>query len=482
MLAPPIQLIPANSTPVPSFVTDTQRLPFEGSRCSFMKEKLLFDLIHKTATALGMRIFLVGGAVRDRLLGRLSSQDYDFVLESGSAKELAEELAKQLAAQLVYFPQFHTAQLSRDDLKIELVDARTDRYSENTRKPQVERAALLDDLRRRDFTVNTLLQDLSNGQVLDLLCVRSDLRQRILRTPLDPSITFQDDPLRMLRAIRFAVRLGFAIDEATGIAIRQKASLLPAKVSAERIKSELDQMMVTPQPERGIQLLKEYQLLPHVLPELLAMEEIPQDKEGEPDLFQHSLATLGRLAQKSCSPRERWAALLHDVGKLETVRWTNGILTFLGHEQAGARLAHNLLGRMKASNEEREEVVFLVRWHMLPIQYTPIWSDAAVKRFIRRMGQHLKPLLRLAQSDLQGAEHLEHHFWHLVKRVEALGEKQVQRISSPLSGEEIMDYFGQGPGPYVGKVKRELIDLLLEDRLDGSKESAFAYLQSRYPK
>ncbi len=447
-----------------------------------MKEKLLFNLIHKTASSLGMKVFLVGGAVRDRLLGCPPSHDYDFVVESGSAQELAEKLAKRLAAELVYFPQFRTAKISRDDLKIELVDTRTDRYSEKNRKPQVERATLVEDLRRRDFTVNTFLQDLSSGKVLDLLNAWPDLGQRILRTPLDPSITFQDDPLRMLRAIRFAVRLGFEIEEATGVAIMQKASLLPAKVSAERIKSELDLMMATPRPDQGIQMLKQYQLLPHILPELFAMEGIPQDKEVEPDLWQHSLATLSRLASKSGSLRERWAALLHDIGKLETVRMTNGILTFLGHEEAGARLAHNLFDRLNASNEEKEEVVFLVRWHMLPMQYTPVWSDAAVKRFIRRMGQYLKPLLRLAQSDLQGTEDLEHHFWHLVKRVQVLGEKQIQRISSPLSGEEIMDYFGQGPGPYVGEVKRELIDLLLEDRIDGSKESALVYLQSRYPK
>lgn len=447
-----------------------------------MKEKLLFDLIHKTASSLGMKVFLVGGAVRDRLLGCPPSQDYDFVVESGSAQELAEKLAKRLAAELVYFPQFGTAKIYRDNLKIELVDTRTDRYSEKNRKPQVERATLVEDLRRRDFTVNTFLQDLSSGKVLDLLNVRPDLYQRILRTPLDPSITFQDDPLRMLRAIRFAVRLGFEIEEATGVAIMQKASLLPAKVSAERIKSELDLMMATPRPDQGIQLLKQYQLLPHILPELLTMERIPQDKEGEPDLWQHSLATLSRLASKSGSLRERWAALLHDIGKLETARMTDGILTFLGHEEAGARLAHNLLDRLKASNEEKEEVSFLVRWHMLPMQYTPVWSDAAVKRFIRRMGQYLKPLLRLAQADLQGTERLEHCFWHLVKRVQALGEEQVQRVSSPLSGEEIMDYFGHGPGPYVGEVKRALIDLLLDDRIDGSKESALAYLRSRYPK
>ena len=447
-----------------------------------MKEKLLFDLIHKTASSLGMKVFLVGGAVRDRLLGYPPSQDYDFVIESGSTKELAEKLAKRLAAQLVYFPKFRTAQLSRDNLKIELVEARTDRYSEKNRKPQVERATLLDDLRRRDFTVNTFLQDLSSGEVLDLLNARPDLCQRILRTPLDPSITFQDDPLRMLRAIRFAVRLGFEIEEATGVAIMQKASLLPAKVSAQRIKSELDLMMLTPQPDRGIQLLKQYQLLPHILPELLTMEGISQDKTGEPDLLRHSLATLGRIALKSCSLRERWAALLHDIGKLETVKMTNGILTFLGHEEAGAQLTRNLLDRLRASNEEKEEVIFLVRWHMLPIQYTPVWSDAAVKRFIRRMGRYLKPLLRLAQADLRGTECLEHCFWHLVKRVQALGEEQVQRISSPLSGEEIMDYFGHGPGPYVGEVKQELIDLLLDDRIDGSKESALVYLRSRYPK
>jgi poly(A) polymerase len=447
-----------------------------------MKEKLIFDLIQQTASSLGMKVFLVGGAVRDCLLGSPPSQDYDFVIENGSAKELAEKLAKRFAAQMVYFPKFRTAQLSRGNLKIELVETRTDRYFERSRKPEVERATLVEDLRRRDFTVNTFLQDLSNGKVLDLLGARSDLRNRILRTPLDPYVTFQDDPLRMLRAIRFATRLNFDIEEATGAAIRQKAGVLLTKVSVERIKSELDLLMVTPQPERGMQLLKQYQLLPHLLPELLACDGISQDKEGEPDLWQHSLATLSRLALKCSSLPERWAALLHDIGKPETIKITNGIQTFFGHEETGARLALNLLDRLRASNEEKEEIVFLVRWHMLPMQYQTVWSDAAVKRFIRRMGKYLKPLLRLAQADFRGTECLEHDFWHLVQRVQAFGEEQVQQISSPLSGEEIMDYFGRGPGPYVGKVKQELIDSLLDDQIDGSKEAAVAYLQSRYPR
>ncbi|MEI6308435.1 MAG: CCA tRNA nucleotidyltransferase [bacterium] len=431
-----------------------------------------------------MTAYLVGGAVRDRLLGLASTHDLDFVVEQGSALELARLTAEELdAPPPVLFPRFHTAQVFLPPWKLEFVDARRESYAQDSRKPQVERASLLEDLQRRDFTINTLAQELESGRLIDLLDGRKDLQRRLLRTPLDPDETLRDDPLRMLRAVRFAASLGFSLESGLEEAVRRQAATLWGKVSPERVKVELDSILLSPLPANAIILLDRVGLLQQILPELEAAKQVPQDKVQASNLFHHSLVTLQRAAEflpNPVSPRERYAALLHDLGKIRTMREEGGVLHFHGHSVAGAEMASAILSRLRSSGEEIEEVSFLIRWHMLPAQYAPDWSDAAVKRLIRRLGPLLKATLRLSRADIYGIERQEHDFWHLVKRIEAFGEEKIQQVVSPLNGEEIMALFSQGPGAFIGRIKEELVDAVLEGTLEDSPRAARAYLRRKY--
>ena len=431
-----------------------------------------------------MRAYLVGGAVRDRLLGLATPNDLDFVVEQGSALELARLAAEELGAPPpVLFPRFHTAQIFLPPWKLEFVDARRESYAQDSRKPQVERASLLEDLQRRDFTINAMAEELESGRLIDLLDGREDLQRRLLRTPLDPDETLRDDPLRMLRAVRFASSLGFSLESRLEEAVRRQAATLWGKVSPERVKVELDSILLLPHPATAIALFDRVGLTQQILPELEAAKQVPQDKVQASNLFHHSLVTLQRAAEflpNPLTPRERYAALLHDLGKIGTMREEGGVLHFHGHSAAGAEIAVAILSRLRSSCEEIEEVSFLIRWHMLPAQYAPDWSDAAVKRLIRRLGPLLKATLRLSRADIYGIERQEHDFWHLIKRIETLGEEKVQQVTSPLNGEEIMAIFAQGPGTFIGRIKEELVDAVLEGTLEDSPRAARAYLRHNY--
>ena len=449
-----------------------------------MEQREIFKVLKSIIKERRMKVYLVGGAVRDKILKLPSPPDLDFVIVEGSASDLSQELARRLSlSPPVIFPRFGTAQLNFNDWKIEFVDARRESYSEDSRKPLVERSSLLEDLKRRDFTVNTLIQDLETGKVLDLLdSGLADLKKRILRTPLDPDSTFLDDPLRMLRAVRFACKLNFSIDEKTMEAIKKHAWLLKSKVSPERIKVELDLIMLSGSPSLGISLMDSLNLLPQIFPELEETKRIPQDKVEACDLFIHSLQTLERIARDSQNLQERYAALFHDIGKVQAMQWKGEEVVFYGHEEAGAVMAEEILKRLRFSNEEIEEICFLIRNHMLVTQYSPEWSDTAVKRLVRRLGDRLKSVLRLAKADIYGIEKLENNFWHLISRIEALDQEKVKSISSPLSGEEIMAVLGLAPGPRVGKMKEELVEAVLDGTIENTKEAAIQYLRAKYGK
>lgn len=447
-----------------------------------MKAKDIIQAIKEIATKKGMRVYLVGGAVRDKIMKFPAVQDLDFVITAGSASDLAYELAKTLSLPPpVVFPRFGTAQLNFDGWKVEFVDARKESYPEDSRKPIVEKSSLLEDLKRRDFTINTLIQDLDTGKVLDLLgSGLADLKRKIIRTPLDPDTTFKDDPLRMLRAVRFACKLNFNIAEEAAQAIIRNAKLLKLKVSPERIKAELDLIMLSECPSCGIALLDELNLLPQIFPELEEAKNIPQDKVEAGDLFAHSLQVLERIAKDAQNLQERYAALFHDIGKIRAIKRKGEMVVFYGHEEEGALMTEEILKRLRFSNEEIEDICFLVRHHMLVTQYSPEWSDSAVKRLIRRLGDRLKSTLRLAKADIYGIEKLENNFWHLIRRIEALDQEKVKSVSSPLSGEEIMELLGLSPGPRVGEVKEELVEAILEGEIENTKEAAISYLRGKY--
>jgi putative nucleotidyltransferase with HDIG domain len=249
------------------------------------------------------------------------------------------------------------------------------------------------------------------------------------------------------------------------------------------VKAELDLILFLPNPDRGILLMDRLGLLAQIIPELESAKCIPQEKVEATDLFQHTLMTLKRSAEflsDPPNPRERYAALFHDLGKVSAMRQEAGVLRFTEHEQIGAAIAESILERLRASREEIDEVVFLVRWHMLPTQYQPTWSDAAVKRLVRRLGPNLKGLLRLARADIYGLEDLEHAFWQLVGRIESLGAEEIQRLAPPLDGEEIMGLLGEGPGPRIGQIKEELLEAVLEGLIENSPEAASLFLKRKY--
>jgi len=447
-----------------------------------MKSQKIIGIVKEIAQKKGMKVYLVGGAVRDKVMGLATAQDLDFVVTIGSASELAQELSSTLSLPPpVTFPKFGTAQLNFDGWKLEFVDSRKESYPEDSRKPIVERASLIEDLKRRDFTINTLVQDLETGKILDLLGTGlEDIKKRTLRTPLDPDATFKDDPLRMLRAVRFACKLNFTIAEEAAQAIRKHAELLNLKVSPERIKGELDLIMLSQRPAWGISLLSELNLLSQIFPELEEAKGIPQDKIEAENLFAHSLNTLERIAQDTQSLKERYAALFHDLGKIKAIKPKGEILVFYGHEEEGALMAEEILRRLRFSNEEIEEICFLIRHHMLVTQYSPQWSDAAVRRLIRRLGERLKSTLRLAKADIYGIETLENNFWHLISRIETLDQEKIKKVTSPLNGEEIMALLGLAPGPQVGEIKEELAEAVLEGEIENSKEAAIFYLKNKY--
>ncbi|MGB9553430.1 MAG: CCA tRNA nucleotidyltransferase [bacterium] len=447
-----------------------------------MKSQEIIRAIKEISRKEGMKVYLVGGAVRDKIMGLTTVQDLDFVVTSGSASELASKLSSALSLPPpVTFPKFGTAQLNFNGWKVEFVDSRKESYPQDSRKPIVERASLIEDLKRRDFTINTLVQDLETGKVLDLLGTGlEDIKKRTLRTPLDPDVTFKDDPLRMLRAVRFACKLNFTIAEEAARAIKKHAKLLALKVSPERIKGELDLIMLSERPASGISLLDELDLLSQIIPELEEAKNIPQDKVEAENLFTHSLKTLERIAKDTPSLEERYAALFHDIGKIKAIKPKGEILVFYGHEEEGAIMAEEILRRLRFSNEEIEEICFLIRHHMLVTQYSPQWSDAAVNRLIRRLGDRLKSTLRLAKADIYGIEMLENNFWHLISRIEALDQEKIKKVTSPLDGEEIMALLGLAPGPKVGEIKEELADAVLEGTIENSKEAAIVYLKNKY--
>jgi len=420
------------------------------------------------------KVYLVGGYVRDKLLGRPLPNDVDLVLE-GDALELAQFLYERGVADHhpVTYPRFGTAMVHVGDTLVELVTARAESYHDASRKPQeVRPATLLEDALRRDFTVNTLLENLHTGEILDPLGVGlQDLRAQILRTPRDPHETFYEDPLRMLRAVRFAAQLGFTIDQNAYQAILEQAERL-AIVSIERIQAEFTRLMDSPHAHRGLQMLLETGLLHQFGQPLLPMVGCTQNEYHLYDVWGHSLKTVEYIDPSGLDMpawEVRLAALLHDVGKPATrTVGEDGTVHFYEHERVGARIAADWLRHLRYSNATIERVAKLVKLHMRPGFYTPQWSDAAVRRLIRDAGELLEPLLRLAEADIkaQRADVPHADIPALRARIQALQAVQPkEHWRSPLTGDQLMQRFGLKQGPVVGQLKRYLEEQVIEGNL-----------------
>jgi len=429
-------------------------------------------VIGESAADLEMEAYLVGGFVRDRLLGR-EGKDIDLVVVGADGVALLDAVARRLGwARPAVFERFATAQVRGGDFVVEVVQARAERYDPESRKPDVRPGSLEDDIRRRDFTVNALAQTL-DGRVLDLTGRGlEDLGAQVLRTPLDPADTFSEDPLRMFRAARFVSQLGFRLAGGLLEAMRAMAHRA-AILSAERIREELTRLLTAAHPREGMEVLRASGLLEVVIPELLPMVGVEQGGWHRYDVWEHSLRAV-ELAPLDLVTR--LACLFHDAGKPQThAVAADGRHTFYDHPRAGAQIAGAVMGRLRFSNEEIEQVSALVLHHMWPIQYRPEEvGDAAVRRFIRTAGELRPRALDLARADTRasaypGVDAID----ELERRAANLDmDSRVSRLRPPLDGHQLMELGGRGPGPWVGRAQRGLLEAVLDGEIPAGDASA----------
>jgi poly(A) polymerase len=421
------------------------------------------------------RLWLVGGAVRDDLLGRPTPTDLDIVLES-DALALANLLREKGVSDIdpVVYPRFGTALLRVSGIDVELITARRESYESASRKPTVESATLEEDALRRDFTVNTLLRNIHTDELRDPLGTGlSDLKGKVLRTPLDPRATFHDDPLRMLRAVRFRWQLGFHPAPGLYEAVKEEAARLRI-ISAERIRDEWVKMLILPDADRAQVDLMELGLFRIFAPEFEAMKGVEQGAFHHLDVWEHSLLVLRNVGPGDLTLS--LAAFLHDVGKPPTRSLDEeGHIRFFGHEAVGAEIARDLLRRLKFSNDQIEPIAKLVRNHMR-LGSMPHFTPAAARRLIRDMDGQVEDLLHLVEADANGLKRGVRRLdlTPVRKRLEEVQRETPRSIlESPLSGEEIMRITGLSPGREVGKIKDMLIERVLEGDLQpGDKEGA----------
>ncbi|MGA8207002.1 MAG: CCA tRNA nucleotidyltransferase [Candidatus Dormiibacterota bacterium] len=426
-------------------------------------------LLPELEAGVGARVCIVGGFVRDLLLGRPADTDIDLVVEGGSAEAAAEWLRRRWdrRARVVSFERFGTAQIAfarpgARRLTLEFVKARAEAYSPDSRKPKVRAGTLAEDAERRDFTVNALLLD-GRGEVLDPTGQGlEDLRLRLLRTPLPPLDTFSEDPLRMLRAARFVSQLEFELAPGVEEAMAAMAPRL-AIVSPERIRDELIKLLVAVRPSLGLRILNRTGLLAQFLPEVAAMTGVDQAGYHLGDVFEHTCLSLDAA---SPSRIVRLAVLFHDVGKPITVASGQDGPTFLGHPQAGAAIVETAMARLRFSGAEIAAVRQLVLLHMRPIQYSSQWADSAVRRLWHAAGALLPELLALARADTEGSSFpgLD-QLSELEDRLATVTLEHPQGIRSPLDGEQLKRTFGLPAGPWVGRAQKILMEAMMEGDL-----------------
>jgi poly(A) polymerase len=453
----------------------------------------LLDALEAEATAAGARALLVGGYVRDRVMNR-HAKEIDVVVEGGSGTELAKAVAARLGVrEPVVFERFGTAQLEAGEFLMEFVSARAESYAPDSRKPRVRPATLEEDIRRRDFTVNTLLAG-RDGEVIDITGHGlQDIQARLLRTPLPAAETFHEDPLRAVRAIRFAVSLDFTMDAEIMPAIQGSLERLGTVVSIERINVELRKMLLSDRPGEAFRLMRESGVLEKLMPEIEVMAGVEQSGFHHLDVLDHTLAALDAVAQRPqphLAPADelvlRLAVLLHDSGKPATAGHDGERITFLGHPEAGAAAAAAMLRRLRFSNDEVDRVSRLILLHMRPIQYDPdSWSDGAIRRLVRDSGDLLPALVELARVDMSASEYpaaeASRKLGDLERRIGNLDVDAVRRVTPPLDGHQLMERLGRAPGPWIARVQRALLEAVLDGALPaGDVDRAWAYLD-RHP-
>jgi putative nucleotidyltransferase with HDIG domain len=451
-----------------------------------MKTKELFEKIYQIAHCGQYKVFVVGGFVRDQHLGK-NSKDIDFVVV-GDAMAFADLLKKELHLRtLVRFPRFGTFMARYYGYTLEFVNAREESYSKKSRKPVTKKADLYSDLSRRDFTINTLAMDISPenyGKVIDVYDGRGDLERKILRTPLEPAQTFSDDPLRMIRAIRFATRLDFQIEPTTYQAIKKVAYRLSI-ISQERITDEFNKILLSKIPSKGLKLLEETGLLENFLPELVEMKGVDQKKKfHHKDVFYHTLEVLDNIAPKTNHLGLRLAALFHDIGKPRTKRFseTNG-WTFHGHEVVGMRMTKAILRRLKYSAETTNYVAKLVNLHLRPMALVDEEvTDSAIRRLIFLSGQDLEDLITLCRADITSknpkrvARYIK-NYDRVVEKIHQVEERdRLRNFQPPVDGTEIMQLFELEPGPQVGKIKKFIEEAILNGQVPNDHDACLQFI------
>lgn len=456
----------------------------------------VFAQVARAAAELNLQTYAVGGFVRDQLLGR-TCKDIDFVTVSPNSgnqqhgMELAQKTASYISTdlQVNYFKNFGTAQFRWQGYDVEFVGARKESYQRDSRKPIVENGTLQDDQNRRDFTINAMAvsMNVANfGELIDPFDGLEDLEKKLIRTPLDPDVTFSDDPLRMMRAIRFATQLGFTILPETFEAIKRNRERIKI-ISQERITDELNKIILAAKPSVGFVLLEESGLLEIIFPEFQQLKGVENyEGKGHKDNFFHTLQVLDNITKATNDLWLRWAALLHDIAKPPTKKFIEGTgWTFHGHEVLGSKWVPKIFGRMKLPmGAEMKFVRKMVYLHLRPIALTKEEiTDSALRRLLFEAGDDIESLLSLCEADItsKNREKVKRYlmkFEVVREKLKEVEEKdRVRNFQPPISGEFIMQYFGIKPGKEIGIIKEEIKEAILEGKIRNDYEEALQMMQ-----